>query len=58
MWSRIDFMKQYEPLSRKSQRQLWKSFLRKIDPHVGDEYLEELVEHPVEKKLNGWEVSD
>jgi hypothetical protein len=57
IWSRIDYMAQYPPLSPRSRRQLWTSFLGKIDPEVGHECLNEQIEEVSREALNGREVS-
>jgi SpoVK/Ycf46/Vps4 family AAA+-type ATPase len=57
MWSRIDYMKQYPPLSLKQRQQLFSRFLGIIDSDVGHECFDEEINTLAENNLNGREVN-
>jgi hypothetical protein len=57
MWSRIDYMKTYQPLSRKQKQKLFRQFLGIIDSDVGHKCLDKDINTLAEKDLNGREVN-
>jgi hypothetical protein len=56
MWSRLDFMKQYPPLSENSRLRLWELFLGRIDRSVGFNCAKRQIRDLARKNLNGREV--
>jgi hypothetical protein len=57
IWSRINFMKEYPPLSPKNRLQLWAFFLGKIKQQVVFNCSSKQIQHLAKKDLNGREVS-